>query len=85
MTLRNFFVKSHVNLALIDNIMVEGGIMKESNFDAKGVRTMESGSQSIPESAKKPWQTPNMMEVDYSETRAGWSGFWNPDGMGGYS
>ena len=56
--------------------------MKESNFDAKGVRAMESGSKSIPDNAKKPWKTPNMMEVDYSETRAGWSGWSGSDGQG---
>jgi len=57
--------------------------MKEYNFDAKGFRTMESGSQSIPDSAKKAWQTPNMMEVDYSETRAG--GSWIETDLAGYS
>lgn len=50
--------------------------MKEYNFDEKGLRVTESGSQSTPDSAKKPWQTPNMMEVDYSETSSstGWGG-----------
>jgi len=59
--------------------------MKAYKFDEKGLRKMESSPQ-LPQSAdKKAWQTPNMMEVDYSETRAGWSGGWNPDGMAGYS
>lgn len=54
-------------------------IMTDSFSEKKDVLRSETTSKSSP--GKKNWQSPELTEVDYSQTNFNWSGFTGNDGM----
>ena len=54
-------------------------IMTDSFSEKKEALRSETTSKLSP--GKKNWQSPELTEVDYSQTNMNWSGFSGDDGM----
>jgi hypothetical protein len=59
-------------IEVIQHLGLGGGIiMTEHSLDKKEIASSESTDYSISSITKKNWQTPNILEMDYTSTETG--------------